>query len=216
MSNVSHGITGNEFSNNIQPTVNGVVRPLNTTMPMTVKCLDDTQSDNTPKMSSSNDVGSDSCNFYRRRLHSMRSSAIVDKPVSPFRRTAGTNREGFLATIRKGVFGVPRIGIVTRRHSRKNKFVNFIGEFHLDLVQHFGAAPIIIPRTEYTAEHLQAYMPLDGLVIVEGEDIGPEYNPYGYTLRRGFEYSTTAQGAQDNCVPSFPNIPDARDTCCCC
>jgi len=73
----------------------------------------------------------------------------------------------------------PRILIVARRHIRKMKIIDFVGEYHIDLIQKFGGAPVIIPRTEATFHQLLTHFPIDGLLIVEGEDLGAEYRPYG-------------------------------------
>lgn len=74
---------------------------------------------------------------------------------------------------------IPRILVVCRSHVRKEKLVDFVGEYHIDLLQSFGAAPVLIPRTKLTAGLLKAYLPMDGLLLVEGEDIGFDLNPYG-------------------------------------
>eukprot|EP00922_Rhytidocystis_sp_ex-Travisia-forbesii_P012535 GHVS01018883.1.p1 GENE.GHVS01018883.1~~GHVS01018883.1.p1 ORF type:complete len:356 (+),score=55.11 GHVS01018883.1:229-1296(+) len=84
-----------------------------------------------------------------------------------------------LMPVKHDVIGYPRILLVARRHVRKGKYVNFIGEYHLDLIQRFGGAPVIVPRTRHTIECLDMYMPMDGFMITEGEDLGPEYDPYG-------------------------------------
>mmetsp|Transcript_2888 Transcript_2888/g.9735 ORF Transcript_2888/g.9735 Transcript_2888/m.9735 type:complete len:152 (-) Transcript_2888:962-1417(-) len=52
----------------------------------------------------------------------------------------------------------PRIVIVSRRHLRKNKQVDFVGEYHIDLLQRYGAVPILIPRTLATTQQLEAYL----------------------------------------------------------
>lgn len=65
----------------------------------------------------------------------------------------------------------PRVLCVSRRHLRKNKYVDIVGEYHLDLVQGFGGVPVIIPRTTRTLQHLMQYLPMDGLLIAEGNDM---------------------------------------------
>jgi gamma-glutamyl-gamma-aminobutyrate hydrolase PuuD len=67
----------------------------------------------------------------------------------------------------------PRVLMVSRRYLRKNKYVDIIGEYHMELVQEFGGAPIIIPRTTLTIEHLTEFLPMDGLVVAEGNDLSP-------------------------------------------
>ena len=45
----------------------------------------------------------------------------------------------------------------------------------------YGAVPIIVPRTEPTRQQLDAYLAggIDGVLVMEGSDLGSEYNPYG-------------------------------------
>uniref|UniRef100_A0A7S1WT67 Glutamine amidotransferase domain-containing protein n=1 Tax=Alexandrium catenella TaxID=2925 RepID=A0A7S1WT67_ALECA len=68
----------------------------------------------------------------------------------------------------------PRVLMVSRRHCRKNKYVDIVGEYHLDLVQDCKAAAIVIPRTVRTALHLAEYLPMDGLIIAEGNDLSDD------------------------------------------
>jgi len=67
-----------------------------------------------------------------------------------------------------------RVLCVARRYNRKDKFVDFVGEYHLDLIQDFGGAPIIVPRTVGTLSSLLEYLPMDGLLVVEGNDISDD------------------------------------------
>eukprot|EP00288_Rhodomonas_lens_P018533 CAMPEP_0177705742 /NCGR_PEP_ID=MMETSP0484_2-20121128/8865_1 /TAXON_ID=354590 /ORGANISM="Rhodomonas lens, Strain RHODO" /LENGTH=392 /DNA_ID=CAMNT_0019217179 /DNA_START=250 /DNA_END=1428 /DNA_ORIENTATION=- len=75
----------------------------------------------------------------------------------------------------------PRILVVSRRHLRKGKFVDFVGEYHIDLLQEFGAAPILLPRTMKTLDQLDAFTlgGIDGVLLMEGSDIGEQYQPFG-------------------------------------
>jgi len=36
--------------------------------------------------------------------------------------------------------------------------VDFVGEYHIDLLQRYGAVPILIPRTLATTQQLEAYL----------------------------------------------------------
>lgn len=67
-----------------------------------------------------------------------------------------------------------RILCVARRYNRKQKYVDFVGEYHMDLVQQFGGTTIIVPRTDGTLASLAEYLPMDGLLVVEGNDISDE------------------------------------------
>lgn len=70
----------------------------------------------------------------------------------------------------------PYILAVTRRHTRKNKYVQFLGEYHLDLLLRYNAIPIMVPAIKEAIPHLENYRKLmDGVLIVEGEDIDPHH-----------------------------------------
>eukprot|EP00916_Digyalum_oweni_P024012 GHVL01039753.1.p1 GENE.GHVL01039753.1~~GHVL01039753.1.p1 ORF type:complete len:382 (+),score=61.61 GHVL01039753.1:15-1160(+) len=73
----------------------------------------------------------------------------------------------------------PRIFIVGRRHLRKNKFINFVGDYHIELIQEYGGLPILIPRSIHSLASLEMYFPMHGLIIAEGEDIGPDIARHG-------------------------------------
>ncbi|GJQ14533.1 hypothetical protein GpartN1_g6324.t1 [Galdieria partita] len=68
---------------------------------------------------------------------------------------------------------LPRVAIVSRRHIRKNKFVDFVGEYHLDLIVKNGAVPLIVPRVQRVHEMLESFEPIHGVLLCEGEDIDP-------------------------------------------
>ncbi|XP_050221602.1 putative glutamine amidotransferase GAT1_2.1 [Mercurialis annua] len=68
---------------------------------------------------------------------------------------------------------LPRVLIVSRRTLRKNKFVDFVGEFHLDLIVSYGAVPVIVPRVSGVHMLLESFEPIHGVLLCEGEDIDP-------------------------------------------
>ncbi|EEF35395.1 Gamma-glutamyl-gamma-aminobutyrate hydrolase, putative [Ricinus communis] len=68
---------------------------------------------------------------------------------------------------------LPRVLIVSRRTLRKNKFVDFVGEFHLDLIVSYGAVPVIVPRVTGVHMLLESFEPIHGVLLCEGEDIDP-------------------------------------------
>ncbi|XP_065881171.1 putative glutamine amidotransferase GAT1_2.1 [Euphorbia lathyris] len=68
---------------------------------------------------------------------------------------------------------LPRVLIVSRRAVRKNKFVDFVGEFHLDLIVSYGAVPVIVPRVSGVHMLLESFEPINGVLLCEGEDIDP-------------------------------------------
>ncbi|XP_043695467.1 putative glutamine amidotransferase GAT1_2.1 [Telopea speciosissima] len=68
---------------------------------------------------------------------------------------------------------LPRVLIVSRRTVRKNKFVDFVGEYHLDLIVSYGAVPVIVPRVAGVHTLLDSFEPIHGVLLCEGEDIDP-------------------------------------------
>uniref|UniRef100_A0A5B7C2K2 Uncharacterized protein n=1 Tax=Davidia involucrata TaxID=16924 RepID=A0A5B7C2K2_DAVIN len=68
---------------------------------------------------------------------------------------------------------LPRVLIVSRRTVRKNKFVDFVGEYHLDLIVGYGAVPVIVPRVTGVHMLLDSFEPIHGVLLCEGEDIDP-------------------------------------------
>ncbi|XP_027364783.1 putative glutamine amidotransferase GAT1_2.1 [Abrus precatorius] len=70
---------------------------------------------------------------------------------------------------------LPRVLIVSRRTIRKNKFVDFVGEYHLDLIVKYGAVPVIVPRVGGVHTLLESFEPIHGVLLCEGEDIDPSH-----------------------------------------
>ncbi|KAL7131774.1 hypothetical protein ABFS83_12G027000 [Erythranthe nasuta] len=70
---------------------------------------------------------------------------------------------------------LPRVLIVSRRSVRKNKFVDFVGEYHLDLIVNYGAVPVIVPRVTGVHMMLESFEPIHGVLLCEGEDIDPSH-----------------------------------------
>ncbi|XP_016437461.1 putative glutamine amidotransferase GAT1_2.1 [Nicotiana tabacum] len=68
---------------------------------------------------------------------------------------------------------LPRVLIVSRRTVRKNKFVDFVGEYHLDLIVSYGAVPVIVPRVTGVHMLLESFEPIHGVLLCEGEDLDP-------------------------------------------
>ncbi|MGA2654213.1 MAG: gamma-glutamyl-gamma-aminobutyrate hydrolase family protein [Terracidiphilus sp.] len=69
----------------------------------------------------------------------------------------------------------PVVLVVANRDTRKNKLIDYVGEFHLDLLTQCGAFPVIVPVVKGTLPCLPQYMErMDGLLLVEGDDIEPK------------------------------------------
>src|SRR4051812_37610470 len=70
----------------------------------------------------------------------------------------------------------PRVLVVTRRTIRKKKYVDYVGEYHLELLVKLGLLPVIVPVVEGTPAFVEQFAkPLHGLLLVEGEDVEPKH-----------------------------------------
>jgi gamma-glutamyl-gamma-aminobutyrate hydrolase PuuD len=69
----------------------------------------------------------------------------------------------------------PVVVVVANRTTRKDKLIDYVGEFHLELLVQLGTVPVIVPVVGGTLSCLQQYMErMDGLLLVEGDDIEPK------------------------------------------
>lgn len=69
----------------------------------------------------------------------------------------------------------PLVLVVTRRTVRKNKLIDYVGEYHLELLVRLRTLPIMIPVVVGTMSCLPQYLEeMRGLLLVEGEDIEPK------------------------------------------
>eukprot|EP00439_Symbiodinium_sp_Y106_P042562 s3998_g5.t1 len=116
--------------------------------------------------------------------HSASEQDVQDKSaISPSQYRWAAERDRFLSILELQAPAYPRILCVARRYLRKNKYVDITGEFHLDLIQDNGGAPIILPRTTKTIAQLCEYLPMDGLVIAEGNDLSDDIlKKYGCSI----------------------------------
>ena len=72
----------------------------------------------------------------------------------------------------------PSVLVVTRRTIRKHKYIDYVGESHLALLIRLGILPVMVPVVEGAPAFLPDYMAnMQGLLLVEGEDIEPEHYP---------------------------------------
>lgn len=68
----------------------------------------------------------------------------------------------------------PVVLVVSRQTTRKNKLIDYVGELHLELLIQLGALPVIVPVVKGTPACLAQYSErMDGLLLVEGEDVAP-------------------------------------------
>ncbi|KAG4214539.1 hypothetical protein ERO13_A01G128501v2 [Gossypium hirsutum] len=68
---------------------------------------------------------------------------------------------------------LPRVLIVSRRTIQKNKFLDFVGEYHLDLRVSYGAIPMIVSRVNGVHMLLQSFEPIHGVLCKEEDIIHP-------------------------------------------
>jgi gamma-glutamyl-gamma-aminobutyrate hydrolase PuuD len=69
----------------------------------------------------------------------------------------------------------PVVLVRARRTTRKNRFIDYVGELHLELLIRLRTLPVIVPVVTRTPACLPQYMEwMDGLLLVEGEDIEPK------------------------------------------
>ncbi|XP_062185748.1 putative glutamine amidotransferase GAT1_2.1 [Phragmites australis] len=66
-----------------------------------------------------------------------------------------------------------RVLIVSSRTVRKNKFIDFVGEYHLDLIVGYGVVSVIVPCVAGVHMLLDSFEPIHGVLLYEGEDIDP-------------------------------------------
>ena len=69
----------------------------------------------------------------------------------------------------------PAVIVVTRRTARRTRLIEYVGEAHLDLLIRLKILPLIVPSTEGVLRLLPQYRErMNGLLLVEGEDIEPK------------------------------------------
>ena len=68
----------------------------------------------------------------------------------------------------------PVVLVVSRRTTRKDRLIDYVGELHLELLIHHGTFPVIVPVVRGTLHCLPQYTErMDGLLLVEGDDVEP-------------------------------------------
>lgn len=68
----------------------------------------------------------------------------------------------------------PTVLITTRRTTRGIRYIDYVGELHLELLLRFRILPLIVPVVAGVLPRLPEYTrQMDGLLLVEGEDIEP-------------------------------------------
>lgn len=68
----------------------------------------------------------------------------------------------------------------------------------MELIQDNGGAPIILPRTAKTVPQLCEYLPMDGLVIAEGNDLSDDIlQAYGCSVPERLSQEAAKKFASD-------------------
>lgn len=92
----------------------------------------------------------------------------------------------------------PRILVTTRREWRRGKAIQFVGQSHLALLAEAGAIPVPVPAMEGAEPYLDALVAgADGLLLIEGGDVSPEYRGEPVTLPHLLEELDPAKDAVD-------------------
>jgi gamma-glutamyl-gamma-aminobutyrate hydrolase PuuD len=69
----------------------------------------------------------------------------------------------------------PVVVVVTARTKRKANLIDYVGELHLQMLVRLGLLPIAVPVVEGSATLVPQYAAaMNGLLLVEGQDIEPE------------------------------------------
>jgi gamma-glutamyl-gamma-aminobutyrate hydrolase PuuD len=69
----------------------------------------------------------------------------------------------------------PEVLVVSRRTTRKDKLIDYVGELHLELLIHLGTLPVMVPVVDGTLGCLPQYSErMKGLLLVEGDDVEPK------------------------------------------
>jgi gamma-glutamyl-gamma-aminobutyrate hydrolase PuuD len=69
----------------------------------------------------------------------------------------------------------PTVLVVSRQTTRKGRLIDYVGELHLELLVRLGTLPLIVPVVEGTLACVPQYKDqMDGLLLVEGDDVEPQ------------------------------------------
>ena len=90
----------------------------------------------------------------------------------------------------------PVVLVTARRTKRQSRYNDYVGELHLDLLVSLRLLPLIVPVVESAKACLPQYMDqMDGLLLVEGEDIEPKH----YAAKKAnFRYLEKTHPAKDD------------------
>ena len=93
-----------------------------------------------------------------------------------------------------------KVIIVSRRLIRKNKLINWVSEIYLELMAQHNILPIIIPVAKGTPSIIEDYLlDYDGLLMMEGGDLGPHYYNENYPINELDEYDQLKDEIETRC-----------------
>ena len=70
----------------------------------------------------------------------------------------------------------PAVVVAARRTTRGSRYIDYVGELHLQLLMRLGTLPVVVPVVEGALKCLAQYAAgMRGLLLVEGEDIEPSH-----------------------------------------
>jgi gamma-glutamyl-gamma-aminobutyrate hydrolase PuuD len=90
----------------------------------------------------------------------------------------------------------PQVLVVTRRTTRKSRYIEYVGESHLENLLQGGLLPLMVPVARGAFACLSEYSgKMDGLFLVEGEDVEPVH----YAARKAnFKYLEKTDPLKDH------------------
>jgi putative glutamine amidotransferase len=69
----------------------------------------------------------------------------------------------------------PTVLITARRTNRGIRYIDYVGELHIEILYRLKILPVIVPVTDGVLDYLPQYMHnMSGLLLVEGEDVEPK------------------------------------------
>lgn len=93
-----------------------------------------------------------------------------------------------------------KVIIVSRRLNRKGKLINWVSEIYLQLMVEHQVMPVIVPIAEGTPAILNEYLDdYQGLLMMEGGDLGPHYYGENYKIDELDEYDALKDEIETAC-----------------
>jgi len=69
----------------------------------------------------------------------------------------------------------PTVLITARRTTRGIRYIDYVGELHIEILYRLKILPVVVPVTDGVLDYLPQYVQnMSGLLLVEGEDVEPK------------------------------------------